>query len=78
MDKQIEALLVNTVPADASCAACRWWAAIAYRPSDLASPRIGHCRRHAPAVSPVGEPIVARWPQTLPDAVCGDFEGREE
>lgn len=72
MDKQIEALLVNTVPANAACAACRWWGAIIYRPSDVESPHVGFCRRHAPVGTPAG--TAPGWPQTEHDAVCGDYE----
>ena len=69
MDEQIGALLVNTVPDDATCAGCRWWAGIAYRPADIDTPRIGECRRHAP----VGG---RGFPNAKVDDVCGDWEGR--
>lgn len=69
MDEKIGALLVNTVPDDATCKGCRWWAAISYRPADMAEPRIGECRRHAPLGG-------HGFPNARVTDVCGDWEPR--
>lgn len=64
-----------SVKLEAICGNCRWWnlgyGAIQHTIEHELPYVFGTCHRHAPLVPPPG---MDRWPQTVHEESCGDFE----
>ena len=51
-----------------TCAACHYWREI--------QPGFGFCRKRAPALAP--DSMIARWPVTPAEDLCGDWLQRAQ